>query len=157
MYIRGEITYRGADAAVERATIREMPAETHSRGADTAIAGGKGEESGNGERGVLVVGRDFLYIRVRRLAFLFVIVAGRAARYLLDFVFVSGVCAGGIVGEGFRPGEFMVGGRRGDNVALTSYLPGKPLDGPSDLSSSPHEHSLMSKSNCRWNPIKANE
>ena len=54
--IRREVAHRCADALVERASIREMATETHACGADTAVAGGEGEEELNGRRSVGVVG-----------------------------------------------------------------------------------------------------
>ena len=39
------------------------------------------------------------------------------------------VCTGAVVGEGFGAGEFVVGGRGGDYVAVTGYLAGEAGDG----------------------------
>ena len=60
VHVRRKVTYGGADAAVERAAVRQMSAETHSRGANKAIAGGKGEKGGDGDGSVFVISGDFL-------------------------------------------------------------------------------------------------
>jgi hypothetical protein len=43
--------------------------------------------------------------------------------------FVSGVCAGAVVGEGFGAGELVVGGGGCDDVALGGDLAGETGDG----------------------------
>lgn len=53
----------------------------------------------------------------------------RAGHYFFNLVFVSLVCTGAVVGEGFGAGEFVVGGRGGDYVAVTGYLAGEAGDG----------------------------
>ena len=70
---------------------------------------------------------------------MFVVEAERALRYLLDLVFISSVRAGDVVGKWLGARKFVVGGGRSDNVALASYLPGEPLNGPGDLFSSHRE------------------
>lgn len=47
MEIGRKICYGGGDARVEGAAVGEVSAETHSGGADPAIAGGKREEGVN--------------------------------------------------------------------------------------------------------------
>lgn len=52
--------------------------------------------------------------------------------YFGDLPLVALVCAGAIVGEGLGAGELVVGGRRGDDVALAGYLAGEAGDGAGD-------------------------
>lgn len=68
-----------------------------------------------------------------------------ASRYLLDLILITNFRAGNIVGKWFGPREFVVGRGRGDNVALSSYLSGKPLNGSGDLFSSHMSILLMKK------------
>jgi len=49
--------------------------------------------------------------------------------YLFDLPLVACVCAGSIVGEGFRACEFMVGRGGCDDVALGGDLTGEAGDG----------------------------
>ena len=51
----------------------------------------------------------------------------------MDFVLVALVGAGSVVGEGFRAGEFVVGGGRGDDVAVAGYLAGEAGNGAGDF------------------------
>ena len=60
MHIRGEITHRGRDAGVQCAAISQMPAETHACCADAAVASVKGEEGGDREARVFVIGGEGL-------------------------------------------------------------------------------------------------
>lgn len=53
--------------------------------------------------------------------------------YFFDFVLVSLVGAGPVVGEGFWAGEFVVGRWGGDDVAVAGYLAGEAGDGAGDL------------------------
>ncbi len=62
MDIRRKVTNSGRDAPVQRAAVREMPTEAHARRADAAVAGWEGEEGGDGEGGVFVVGGEFLVV-----------------------------------------------------------------------------------------------
>lgn len=60
VYVRGEVAHGGGDALVECAAECQMPAQTHARCADAAVAGGEGEEGRDGESGVFVVRVHFL-------------------------------------------------------------------------------------------------
>lgn len=62
MYICREIADSSRDSRVQRTAVREMPTETHARRADAAGAGWEGEEGGDGEGGVFVVGGEFLFV-----------------------------------------------------------------------------------------------
>lgn len=66
MQIRGEVADGGRDAGVESAAVGEVAAETHARGADSAGAGWQGEEVGDCEGGVFVVGGEGLDLLARR-------------------------------------------------------------------------------------------
>jgi hypothetical protein len=59
-----EVAYGGGDAWVQGAAVGEMSAETHSCGANAAVAGGEGEEGINRESRVFVVGGYGLELRV---------------------------------------------------------------------------------------------
>lgn len=65
MYIRREIAHRSRDSRVQRAAVRQMAAETHARRSDAAVACWEGQERGDGERGVFVVGGEFLCVSQR--------------------------------------------------------------------------------------------
>lgn len=56
MEIGGEIGYGGGDAGIEGTTEGEVTAETHAGGADAAVAGWEGEEVGDREGRVFIVG-----------------------------------------------------------------------------------------------------
>lgn len=56
----------------------------------------------------------------------------RRVTHLFDFVFVSLVSAGSVVGEGFRACELVVGGWGGYYVAMSRYLTGETADGAGD-------------------------
>lgn len=60
VHVRGEVADGGGDAGVQGGAVCEMPAETHACGTDAAGAGGEGEEVGDCEGGVFVVGREGL-------------------------------------------------------------------------------------------------
>lgn len=60
VYVRGKVAHGSGDAFVKGAAEGQVPAEAHARCADAAVAGGEGEEGGDGEGGVFVVGVDFL-------------------------------------------------------------------------------------------------
>jgi len=60
MQIRSKITHRRTNPPIKRAAQGQVPTETHARGADAAGAGGKGEEVGDGQGGVFVVGGEGL-------------------------------------------------------------------------------------------------
>lgn len=60
MDIRGEIAHGGRDAGVKGAAERQVPAETHTRRADAAVARWESQERGDGEGGVFVVGGEIL-------------------------------------------------------------------------------------------------
>lgn len=47
MQIRREVAYRSRDPLVQRAAVRQMPAEAHARCADAAIAVGQREQQVN--------------------------------------------------------------------------------------------------------------
>ena len=53
----------------------------------------------------------------------------KTGHYFFNLVFVSLVRTGAVIGEGFGAGEFVVGGRGGDYVAVTGYLAGEAGDG----------------------------
>lgn len=55
-----EIADSGFDATVESAAVRQMSTQTHARGADSAVASLQREQIVDAERGVLIVGGDFL-------------------------------------------------------------------------------------------------
>jgi hypothetical protein len=109
--VGGEIAHGGSDAFVEGAAESEVAAETHSRGADAAVAGLHAREEVDAQRGVFVVGRELL----------------------LDLPCVACVGAGAIVGECFRAGELVVAAGCGDDVAVGGDLAGETLDGAGDL------------------------
>lgn len=95
MDIGSEIADRCFYVGRESAAVGEVAAETHSCGSYSTCAGWHISEGVDGQLGILVVGGELLG----------------------DFVFVAGVGAGYVVGEGFWAGEFMVARGRGDNVA----------------------------------------
>ena len=105
----GEVADCSSHTAIKSAAIGEMPTQTHSSGADSAIAGLEREEKVDGEGSVFVVGGELLS----------------------DFPLIAGVCAGNVVGEGLGACEFMVGRWGGDYVTLTADLPSKAGNGAS--------------------------
>lgn len=101
-----EIAHRGRDTRVECAAVCEVPAETHARGADAAVACLEPQKGGDGELGVFVI----------------------SGQLLGDFPLVARVGAGDVVGEGLWAGEFVVGGGGCDDVALSGDLAGEAGD-----------------------------
>lgn len=57
---------------------------------------------------------------------------GGDGAHLYDFVLVSFIGTRSVVGEGLWACEFVVGGGRGDDVAVAGYLPGEAGDGAGD-------------------------
>ena len=111
MQVRREVAHRRGDARVERATVRQVPAEAHAGRADPAGALAQPGEEVDAQPRVVVVGRELLF----------------------DLPGVAGVGAGAVVGERRRACELVVGRRRGDNVAVRGELPAQPRDGAGDL------------------------
>jgi hypothetical protein len=64
--IRGKVAHCRLDPAIERASVSQMAAEAHARGADAAIAGVEGEKVVDAEAGVFVVSGQFLLQWVSR-------------------------------------------------------------------------------------------
>jgi hypothetical protein len=75
-----------------------MPAKTHTRRADAPIARAEREESGDCQRGIFVIGCDFLQAEKRKLSVALMDEARRCDANLLDLVVVAGVGAGTVVG-----------------------------------------------------------
>ena len=139
MYVGGEVAYGGRDALVEGAAEGEMAAETHTRCADAAGAGWEREEGGDGEGGVFVVGVDFLKKETKNSKVRVVAYVAETGWWcdgvhgdLFNFILVALVGARTVVGEGFWAGEFVVGGRSCDYVAVAGYLAGEAGDGAGD-------------------------
>lgn len=55
MDIRRKIAHGGRDAIIERAAVRQVPAQTHARGADAAGVRGQRQQGVDGQRRVFVV------------------------------------------------------------------------------------------------------
>lgn len=87
MHIRRKITNRRLYPAIQRTAIRQMSAQTHPRRAHPSIACRQGQQVVHRQRGVLVVGGQFLAY----------------------FPFVAVVRVFGVVLEGFGAGELVVG------------------------------------------------
>ncbi len=107
MDVRGEIADCCFDVGRESAAVGEMATQAHPCGSYPPRAGRQVEEGVDGEVGILVVGGE----RFR------------------DLVFVAGVGAGDIVGEGFRTGEFVVGRGCRHDVATAGQEAGEAGDG----------------------------
>jgi hypothetical protein len=67
--VGGKVADRRLDACIEGASIRQMSAEAHTRGAHTAIAGRQRQQVVHRQGGILIVRRDFLQtVRFREMA-----------------------------------------------------------------------------------------
>lgn len=106
MYVRSEIADRGPNPLIEGASEGEMAAQAHAGGADSAIAVLQVREHVDGERGVFVVGREFL----------------------LDLPRIAFVCAWTVVGECFWARKLVIAGWRRNDVAVAGDLAGEALD-----------------------------
>ena len=107
MHIRREIANRRLHPAIQRAAIRQMTPQAHPRRAHPPIARRQRQQVVHRQRGVLVVGGQFL---------------GR-------FPGVAVVGIFGVVLKGFWAGELVVGGGGGADVALAGDLAREALDG----------------------------
>ena len=110
VHISSEIAHGRPHPPIKRAPESQMPAQTHPRRADAAIARFELGEAVDAEGRVFVVGGDFLG----------------------DFPGVAVVGAFGVVGEGRRAGEFVVAAGGRDDVAVGGDLTGEALNGASD-------------------------
>jgi hypothetical protein len=109
--VGGKVAHGGSDALVESTAESEMAAETHSCGANTAVASLHAGEEVDAQSGIFVVCRELL----------------------LDFPCVSGVSARAVVGECLWAGELVVAAGCCDDVAVGCNLAGEALDWAGDL------------------------
>ena len=65
--IRGEIANSRLESRIQGASVRQMTAQAHPRGAHPAIAGGQRQKVVYAERGVFVIGRQFLPSKLSKL------------------------------------------------------------------------------------------
>ena len=60
MQVGSKVAYSSSHTRIQGAAEGEMAAETHARGADASIAGGKRQQGVHSELRVLVIGLDWL-------------------------------------------------------------------------------------------------
>jgi hypothetical protein len=109
--VGGKVAHGGSDAFVKSTAESEVAAETHSCGANTAVASLHAGEEVDAQSGIFVVCRELL----------------------LDFPRVAGVGARAVVGECLRTGELVVAAGCCDDVAVRCDLAGEALDWAGDL------------------------
>lgn len=146
MDIRRKVTHRSRDAPVQRAAVREMPTEAHARGPDAAGAGWEGEEGGDGEGGVFVVGGEFL-VFVTLFSFSEAkprqLVPGSekkrgqgcesGATYLPDLKRIPPIRSRAVISQRLRAYKLMIARRRRNDIAMPRDLTGEARDRARDF------------------------
>ena len=109
MHISSEIAHRRSHSPIECTPECQVSAQTHSCRANSAIARLEVGEAVNAERGIFIVGGDFL-------------------RY---FPSVAVIGAFSVVGKGCGAGELVVAAGRRNDVAVGGNLTCEALNGAS--------------------------